>query len=405
MSLLEHKYAEKFVIEKWLQDPIQNPTFLEAESSLILGSNNCGKSRFLMRLLMMFRLRNHQLGRKVRIIDCFGARNDAESTNHFLNPATKDTTCAIVGDDVQVEGLQHVVKISDFSIEDLTKYEIWVTDRRFFGPNKPSELSAKCNARYYSALAHIFKECQEREDPTELVVLAMREIANVVYSINKAGISRDQQQAQEEFRSMHSMRYHAKIACVMDTQRFTDSLASVRSLADFVYLKGFGRQPIPHELSYLYKPHLFGDDPKRGWLNPRNYMMRNIAIDQFIMLPPSNGVAIGWFGDIPWHIKKGMSPLKKLGVKVTMAPKEPSGPKEPQAPENPLDNEYKGAAYVPTTNELHRLMLTVRNDPKLNNPSYKTIAEIMTERGIKISWHAVAYHIGKHCACEVMSSS
>ena len=401
-ELLDHVYSEKFVVEKWLQDPIQNPTFLEAESSLILGSNNCGKSRFLMRLLMMFRLRNHQMGRKVRIIDCFGARNDAESTNHFLNPATKDTTCAIVGDDVQVEGLEHTVSISDFSIEDLTKYEIWVTDRRFFGPNKPPEVSAKCNARYYSALAHIFKECQEREDPSELVVLAMREIANVVYSINKAGISRDQQQAQEEFRSMHSMRYHAKIACVMDTQRFTDSLASVRSLADFVYLKGFGRQPIPHELSYLYKPHLFGDDPKHGWLNPRNYMMRNIEVDHFIMLPPSNGVAIGWFGDIPWHIKKGMSPLKKLGVKVTLKPKEETNEVKSG---NPLENEFKGAVFVPSPNELHRLMQQVKNDPKLNDPPYKEVARILTERGIKTSWQTVSYHMGKRCACEATSSS
>lgn len=396
-ELVRQKYEEKFKIETWLQGPVEEPKFLTAESSLILGAPHRGKSRLLMRLLQMFRLVNHRFGRKVTIVDVFGAKNDAESTNHLLNPSARDSTLIVTGDGIEVDGWKEICPISEFSIEKASKYEVVITDRRFFGPKK----SAKYKARYYSALATIFTEFQDREDPEGLFILAMREIANVVYSINKAGITREMQEAQEEFRNLHSQRYHSKTACVMDTQRFTDSLAAVRSNVDYVYLKGFGRQPIARELDYLWKPHLFGDDTYHGWRNPRNYMVRNIEKDRFIMLAPRNGVALGWYGDIPWHISKGFSPLKKLNIQISLKPEE-SEKTEAQL----IENDARKGNIAIAANDMHRIIFELKE----KGLHELEIAAELNQKGFRTTtgkeWNrtTVSYHLVKRCACVIVRS-
>lgn len=401
-ELLAQEFEKKLVFKRpFLQGPEDPLDFHSAQSSLILGAPNHGKSRLLMRLLARYREES-----EAQAIDAFGARNDSESTNHLLNPKTKDSTLCIVGNEVETNGLPHVMKISDFELEKCKRndYPVIITDRAFFGPKRSRDKKV-WDGRYYAALAKIFEECENRENTGYLIAFALREVGNVAFSINKAGVSWDQQQAQEQFRVMHSQRYHSRIAMIMDTQRFTDSAASIRSIADSIFLKGLGRMPMPDELKYLWKPHLFGDDPYHGWWNPRHYMIRNCKKDEFIYLGPTNGVATGWFADIPWHIKKGRSPLIQLGIKIELK-------KEDKKAESQEPSEERTDFAMPTPNEQHEKMIELH----LQGDSYKDIANRF-ENGdawidgpykgvrIKTTWQKVAYHLTNKCACEAASAN
>ena len=387
---LRRLYAQKFVIERWPQPPKIEPQFKDAESSFIVGATHSGKSRLLMRLVNRFQQKTLGLAakRRTKIIDAFGAENDSESCVHLLDPKNRDTTAVIVGNEVIVEGLDNVIPVADFSLDKIDDYSCIVTDRALFGPYDDE----KWDYKYYAALARLFQLLKRRSDPSCLLVLCVREVWNLVYSVIKAGISPDEQKAQGEFRKMHNQRYHSRVGVVMDTQRYTDLAASVRTLVDYRYVKGFGAQPLPNELKFLYKPHLFGSIPGR-YHNPREWMVRNCPVDQFILITRRNGVATGWFGDIPWHIEKGFSPLKKLGVTVTLKQREDDE-------ERKANDERQGVQYLPPVNEQHRRMLELKKE----GYGHKAIAQKFTDEGVLMTWQKVAYHLRKQCTCEVTTT-
>ena len=362
-----------YFIARWYQGPQIGPNFESAESSFIFGSTDMGKSRLALRLALKFRKKCN-----AQLMDAFGAENDSESTVHLLNPETRDKTLCVIGNEMKVEGWDLTMPVAEFTLEKAKEYDVIVTDRAFFGPMDEK----KWDYRYYAAMSRLFELAKRREGQKRLLVLIVREAWNVIYSQIKAGISRDEQSAMLEFRKMHNQRAHAKVAAIIDTQRYTDMAASVRTLADYRYIKGFGSQPVPSELDFLFKPHLFGRQSGREW------MMRNTPIDEFIMLTKRNGVAGGWYADIPWHIEKGFSPLKKLRITVT--------PTMKQENDNRKDDEWQGATYVPTNNDQHRRMQELHDQ----GLSYKSIAAKMTEEGIETSWQKVKYHLRGECACE-----
>ena len=383
-EMLRREYHTGFKIESWPQGPRIPPTFDTAESSFIVGSTHKGKSRLLMRLAKKFRLKN-----KIKLVDAFGAENDSESCMWLLDPENRDKTAIVTGNEVEVEGWDNKIRIEDFTLEKCKGYETIVTDRALFGPYSDK----KWDHRYYSALATIFDVLKRREGQNDLYVLCVREVWNLVYSVIKAGISRDAQEAQDEFRKMHSQRYHSKIAVVMDTQRYTDLAASVRSLVDYRYFKGFGAQPIPNELHFLFKPYLFGSIPKI-WRNPREWMIRNCPIDQFILLTKDNGVGLGWFADIPWHIEKGYSPLRQLGITCTLKEREDDDQRK-------ANDDIQSAKYIPSNNDLHTKMLKLKAD----GLSYQKIANKFKDAGIPMTWQKVQYHLQSKCACQIISTS
>ena len=367
-----------YLIYTWPQGPKVGPNFHSPESTFIFGSTDTGKSRLLIRIGIKFHNEAN-----AQIIDAFGAENDSESTVWLLNPKTRDKTVMITGDDVQVEGWDLKIPISDFTLEKAKDYDVVITDRALFGPFDDK----KWDYRYYAALAKIFELAKRREGQRRLVALLIREAWNVIYSQMKAGISRDEQMAQNEFRKMHNQRHHANVAVVIDTQRYTDLAASVRTLTDYRYIKGFGSQPVPNELHFLYKPHLFSR------FNGREWMMRNTPLNQFIVLTKKNGVGIGWYADIPWHINKSHSPLKQLGITVSLKQKEADE-------ERKANDEWQGAVYVPSQNDQHRRMAELKRE----GYGYKDIAKKFTDEGVVMTWQKVAYHMQKKCACEASVS-
>lgn len=370
---MEISLADKYLITTWLQGPRYRPTFRRAESSFVFGAPDTGKSRLLVRLALMFRKRSN-----AKIVDAFGAENDNESTVWALCPETKDKTLFVVGNEVKVEGWDNCMPIGGFTLEKAKDFDVVVTDRALFGPVD----DRKWDFRYYAGLARIFSLVRWREGGNALLCLAIREAWNVVYSQIKAGISRDQQQAMEEFKKMHNQRFHSRVAPLIDTQRYTDLSASVRGLTDYRYIKGFGSMQIPDELTFLFKPRLFG---LHDWL------IRNTPIDEFILLTMKNGVARGIYGDVDWHIQKGFSPLRKLGIKVTLKPK--VGGEQPKDP-------WGDAAWLPSNNDLHRRMKELHDQ----GFSYKDIAAKMEEEGIPMSWQKVRYHLSGQCSCEVTTA-
>lgn len=381
---LRSEIESGYVIKRWPQGPRIPPRFTSAESSFIVGATHKGKSRLLMRLAKKF-----QTTSQARIIDAFGAENDSESCVWLMDPKNRDSTLMITGNEVEVEGWDLKMPIQDFTLEKARAYKVIVTDRALFGPFDDK----KWDYRYYAALARIFELCKRREGESDLIVLCIRELWNVVYSVMKAGISRDEQAAQGEFRKLHNQRYHAKVAVVMDTQRYTDAAATVRTLVDYRYVKGFGSQPLPNELHFLYKPHLFGSIPGR-YKNPREWMIRNTPLDQFVLLTRENGVALGWYADIPWHIRKGDSPLRKLGITVKLKEQEPDE-------ERKANNDQQEAKYIPSNNEQHRRMLELRKEGYTNNDVVKKF----TDDALPMTLQKVRYHLEGRCHCELSTSA
>lgn len=377
-EILNAEYASGFKIERWPQGPRIPPRFSSAESSFIVGSTHRGKSRLLMRLAKKFQRKG-----KIKLYDAFGAENDSESCMWLLDPEYRDSTAIIIGNEVKVEGWDNVIPIQNFTLEKVKDYSVIVTDRALFGPYS----ERKWDQKYYSALARIFDSLNRRADQTDLNVLCVREVWNLVYSVIKAGISRDAQEAQDEFSKMHRQRYHSNVATIMDTQRYTELAASVRTLVDYRYFKGFGAQPIPAELHFLFKPHLFGSIPKL-WKNPRERMVRGMPIDQYILLTKDNGVALGWYADIPWHLKKGFSPLRKLGITVTLKQRE-------EDTERKVNDAWQEAKRLPSNNDLHKRMVEM----KAQGQPYKTIAQKLSDEGIPTTWQKVQYHLRNVCAC------
>ena len=97
----------------------------------------------------------------------------------------------------------------------------------------------------------------------------------------------------------------------------------------------------------------------------------------------------GIYADIPWHIEKGHSPLKRLGITVSLKAKE-------DAP-GAQSGEWGDAEWVPSNNDLHRRMMVLHNQ----GFPYKEIAAKMTEEGVKCSWEKVRYHLQGQCSCEI----
>jgi hypothetical protein len=370
---LRELVRDGYLITKWYQGPMTGPNFKTAESSFIFASNHKGKSRLAVRLALKFRRVCD-----AQVMDAFGAENDSESAVWLLCPETRDKTLIVTGNEVQVEGWDLKMPVGEFTLDKVADYDVIVTDRAFFGPLDDK----KWDYRYYAALSRLFELAKRREGQRRLLTLVIREAWNVIYSQIKAGISRNEQDAMMEFRKMHNQRYHANVAAIIDTQRYTDMAASVRTLCDYRYIKGFGSQPIPDELDFLFKPHLFGKQSRRDW------MMRNTPIDEFIMLTKDNGVAGGWYADIPWHIEKGFSPLKKLGITVSLKMKGED--------DRAKNDEWQDATYIPTNNDQHRRMRELHDQ----GFSYKDVAAKMTAEGIEMGWEKVRYHLQGKCACE-----
>lgn len=361
-----------YFITSWKQGPKWKPTFLRAESSFIFGTTDTGKSRLLIRLWKMFQRRANAQG-----IDAFGAENDSESTAHLDDPDVRDSLLFVVGNEVKVDGWDQVMPIGEFTLEKAKDYKMIVTDRAFYGPLDDD----KWENRYYAALARIFQLVKKREGgPKQRIIsFIIREAWNVIISQMEAGISRDEQGAMRNFRKLHNQRYHSKVAALIDTQRFTDLAASVRSLTDYRYIKGFGSMPIPDELDFLFKPRLFG---MHDWL------VRNTPIDEFILLTYKNGVARGTYADIPWHVPKGESPLRNHNIVVTLRPKEGGAVER---------DPWGDAKYLPSNNDLHRRMIELHGEGR----SYKDVAYLMSNEGIPMSWQKVKYHLRGQCSCEV----
>jgi hypothetical protein len=373
---MEVSSSDGFFITQWLQGPHFKPSFVRAESSFIFGTTDTGKSRLLVRLALMFRKRSD-----AQVQDAFGAENDSESTAWIDCPETKDNTAFIVGNEVKVDGWDNCIPVAEFTLEKAAKYDVIVTDRSLFGPLDDD----KWENRYYAALARLFQLNKKREGGprARIIAFTIREAWNVIHSQMEAGISRDEQAAMRQFRKLHNQRYHSKVAALIDTQRFTDLSASVRSLTDYRYIKGFGSMPIPDELDFLFKPWLFGG--RRDWL------VRNTPIDEFILLTFKNGVGRGFYADIPWHIAKGYSPLRQHNIVVTLKPKE--GGEVNRDP-------WADAKYLPSNNDLHRRMIEFHNE----GLSYKDIAYRMENEGIPMSWQKVKYHLRGQCSCEVTAT-
>ncbi len=383
---LQREIRSGYYIYRWDQGPRIGPTFTEAESSFIFGRPHAGKTRLAVRLALKFRAMAH-----AKVIDAFGAENDNESTVHILNPEYRDRTLMVVGNEVKVDGWDLVLPISKFdkdTIED-PGYEVIVTDRALFGPADDK----KWDRRYYAALARIFELCKRRRGHRQIVNLVIREAWNVVYSVIQAGISFDEQSAMREFRKMHSQRFHSNVAPTMDTLRYIELATSVRTCVDHRYLKGFGAQPIPDELSFLFKPHLFSQQTGRDW------MMRNLPKQKFILLAARNGVAEGWYRDIPWHIEKGFSPLDKLNIVITTT--ERGNSEAPAAEKGNNGGEQRQPGYLPSINDQHAKMAEL----KAKEMSYQEIARYFESEGIEMSWQKVRYHLQAQCACVVTIAS
>jgi len=104
-------------------------------------------------------------------------------------------------------------------------------------------------------------------------------------------------------------------------------------------------------------------------------------------------LARGYFADIPWHIEKGFSPLRRLHITATPLPKAVSG----EVPKDP----WEGATFIPTNNDLHRRMVELHNE----GFSYKDIASKMLDEGTPMSWEKVRYHLSRQCACVITAEA
>src|SRR3990167_5728006 len=359
----------------WLQPPYRGPTFNDPESFFIFGNPHTGKSNQAMAVAENYIAHGHQ------VIDPFGAENDSDVMVWYRSPY-KDRTIMIHGGDVQVESAFPKISVDAFTLDAVKDYDVVVTDRALYG----SDYS------HYAALARIFELCKKRkgwkqDGKGRIIAILVREAWNVIYSQIRAGASKDEQDAQREFIKLNNQRAHAGLAPIIDTQRYMDLSTSVRQLANYRVIKGFGGQVIPDEFDFLFKPSLFGNTP---WL------LRNLPPDEFLMVTSWNGVARGLVGKVPWAINKGEDLIQELGIVVTPVKIKA----EPEGKDVVSEEKVEKAKRVPTINEtgmieVHNAIVKLHNEGK----NYVEIAKAMTLAGVPMSWFKARYHVRGECIC------
>lgn len=116
-----------------------------------------------------------------------------------------------------------------------------------------------------------------------------------------------------------------------------------------------------------------------------------------------NGVTISWYRDISWHPEKGVSPLDKLGITISL--KEGATTPEP-AMNNPVGEELPrkqelirpliGARHGMAQLDFHNMVLQLHDE----GYSYRDITAKLREKGIVADYHTVRNHVLGICKCK-----
>jgi hypothetical protein len=352
----------------WYQEPRIKWNYYEPQSTFATGIQDSGKS------WQNVAHGTNYIAHGGRVMDCFGAENDSETLTYLQKDCPyRDSTLLLIGDDVDIESNGFPTRrLSEFNFRtDLKDYLVVTTDRMFFG----SEDS------HYMGLYKIFKMCVERRGWKEyengrIIALIIREAWRVIYSQIRAGVSRNEQEAQYELKRLNYQRAHNGVAPLVDTQRYMDLMPSVRSTSNFKVIKGFGGECIPDEFDFLWKDTVLGAD---------GYKLRHMPPYEFLVVTSWNGVAQGIVADCPWRkVAKGSDMLEYLGIRVQPR-KKPEDVKPLTYVEEPVSE-----------HDNHRRVIELRN-------SGRTFQQIATELGFSTTSN-VSSHLKRHkegrCSCE-----
>ena len=275
----------------WHQGPRSWPTFRNPQSFFLFGNPDTGKSNMGMALTTNF------IEQGATAIDMHGADNDAETLVWLLSPY-KDRVLTVIGNDMKVEMSFEKCTLDEFTMKKAEEF------KKLSSPIGCSTVAKRLTMRRWGRYSSVVRCARMEEDDEKDHRPTDREARKVIRSQMIAGMSMNEQDAQEEFIDLNNTRAHSGIAPIVDTQRYMDISTSFRQLCNYRIIKGFGGQPIPDEMDFVFRPRLFGRNPN---------ILRNLPRDEFIALTSWNGVCRGICAKVPWAINKGEDLITSWG--------------------------------------------------------------------------------------------
>jgi hypothetical protein len=284
---LEAKNSElPHVKVNWIRIPQNADTELSLKESvtratayLILGIRGGGKSSLGENLASHF----------TKIIDLYGSR-DNESLAWCRGPF-KDSVLFLKGASTDVTSEWDVKNMIDLRLDDLAKYDVFVSCSAFFGNIREE----------WDSLARLMERLWHRTAWREPICLLIREAANLIYS--RLALGETQQQAKNYMIYVLREMRHCGFALSLDALRSLSVDVDLRTLADFTFFKAQGIEGLPDNLKFMYR-----------YFEP--YSMMSMPPDTFAVMHRKGAIGYGT-SDLPaWHKREHENLLNLMKIDV-----------------------------------------------------------------------------------------
>jgi hypothetical protein len=197
----------------------------------------------------------------------------------------------LCGESVDVQAPCDVKKASALGLSDFSSYDIMIS---------ASPLYLNPDDEFINA-AQITDKVYKRLYWNRLIYCLTREAANFYYSRLK--VSDNQVFAKSQMVYLIREARHVGMALGLDSVRYYAIDIDIRNLSDFLVLKSQGLYGLSNDLSWLYsifEPHV----------------IRNMPVQNFLVVSRNGAVGLGEFKDVPWHKRERENILAALDIKV-----------------------------------------------------------------------------------------
>jgi len=330
--------------------------FNEAATYWTFGKRFVGKSSLGETIV------THHLAAGCTALDLFCSR-DNESLGWCRSPYKNDVLL-LVGNTVSLEFEKETfpwMRINEFSLKEAEKHKLVVTAPKFYSSEHEQ----------YTALSSVVDMLKWREEFKKIIILVVREASRLLRARIVAGVVKSQMDAEYEMIDLLQESYHTGVAIMIDSLRPLSIEKSVREIANYTMIKRLGRQSLPDEFKFLMSV-----------INPSD--LRVMPIDQFVLWSDDDMIAIGSFDMVPWHIIRGESMMKSLGIKV-------------KAVQSTTEITFSDAKRK-VTREIHLKIVELRNE----GLSFEKIAN---RSEVNLAMNTVRVQVQQHqkglCLCNV----
>ncbi len=262
------------------------PSFRSMASFRITGIRFSGKSALGEAIATRF-LQNGS-----SVYDLYAA-NDNESLA-WLDSPYSDRVILLHGRETTLKCAYRTMCVDDLDPRYAPDGCIFVMGKSFFANEE----------LYYRALDRLSQLFVNRDEWRIPHVIIVREAQEWIAGRMRSGRPRSAKDSAEEFVTFHNSLFHTGYAVIIDSQRDIGVLKDVRELCTWTMMKAQGAMEIPRKLNYLMRDMV----PEA---------IRHLHKHCFILLGENGQYAACWFLLPPWHIVRGTSIIKRLGIEVS----------------------------------------------------------------------------------------